>query len=492
MSDDTVPQGDWRRVLRRLDAVRWELPQEYMPGMRVPGKVFANDALMEAAATDMAIQQVANVAALPGIVGCSLAMPDMHWGYGFPIGGVAATRAEDGVISPGGVGFDINCGVRLLRTSLHETDVLPRLGALLDQCYRDVPVGAGKGRQSGLSKADQEGILAEGAAWAVRLGHGSVADLALIESGGFLSGADPALVSDHARRRGQGQLGSLGSGNHFLEIQAVDAIIDAAAAASFGLTGPGQVVVMIHTGSRGLGHQVCQDFLGRMQQAMGRYNIVIPDRQLACVPVRSEEGQAYLGAMAAAANFAWANRQAITAAVRGAFRRTLGVPNPDESIPLVYDVSHNLAKLERHRVDGVETELCVHRKGATRAFPAGHPEIPERYHDAGQPVLVPGDMGRYSFVCAGEARAMEETWGSSCHGAGRLLSRSAAKRSLAGVDIASRLHEQGIQVRAQSQAGLAEEASEAYKDAREVVQTLQEAGVARIVARLRPLGVLKG
>lgn len=492
MNENKVPQGDWRKVLRRLDAVRWELPVDQMPGMRVPGLIFASEVLMEALATDMAVQQVANVATLPGIVGHSLAMPDIHWGYGFPIGGVAATRVEDGAVSPGGVGFDINCGVRLLRTPLHEREVAPKLSQLLDQCFRDIPAGAGKATAVQLSKTDMEQVLAEGAAWLVEQGNGTPDDLESTESHGALPGGEPSLVSDRARQRGAGQLGTLGSGNHFVEIQAVDAIWDESTAQGFGLTEPRQVLVMIHTGSRGLGHQVCQDFLDHMQRAVQRYGIEVPDRQLACVPVRSPEGQQYLGAMAAAANFAWANRQAITQAVRGAFGRVLKLPDPDSSMPLVYDVAHNIAKIERHEVDGVETELCVHRKGATRAFPAGHPELPERYRATGQPVIVPGDMGRYSFVCVGEQRALNETWGSSCHGAGRALSRGAAKRELAGVDIAARLQQRGVLVRAQNRALLAEEASEAYKDAQEVVMTLQTAGIARVVARLRPLAVIKG
>ncbi|HZQ37850.1 MAG TPA: RtcB family protein [Dehalococcoidia bacterium] len=482
---------DWTRVLRRLDDVRWELPADALPGMRVPGRIYANEKLIELIATDEAVGQVAGVATLPGIVGASLAMPDIHQGYGFPIGGVAATRVSDGVVSPGGVGFDINCGVRLLRSSLFRHELQPRLGELLDQLARDVPAGAGTGTKA-ISADDQEGVLWEGAARAVAMGHGCMADLAMLESGGALPDPEPALVSERARKRGLPQLGTLGSGNHFLEVQAVDRIFDEAAAAAYGFEGRGQIVVMLHTGSRGLGHQVCQDFLGLMQGAMQRYGINVPDAQLACVPVRSQEGREYLGAMSAAANFAWANRQAITGAVRRAFARVLGVRDPDAELPVVYDVSHNIVKIERHTVDGEALELCVHRKGATRAFPAGHPEVPQPYRGVGQPVLVPGDMGRYSYVCAGLPGAMAETFGSCCHGAGRVLSRSAAKRSLAGVDIAKRMQGEGVLVRAANRADLAAEASEAYKDAREVVLTVQEAGIARMVAQLRPLGVVKG
>ncbi len=485
-------ERDWRQVLRRLDPVRWELPIDYMPGMRVPGLIFADEALMGTMAADMAIQQVANVATLPGIVGHAIAMPDIHWGYGFPIGGVAATRASDGVVSPGGVGFDINCGVRLLRTPLRREEVLPHLKELVDQIFRDVPAGMGHAAARTLTPYDEDGILSKGAAWAVGMGLGTQADLDVIESGGALPGAEPARVSERARKRGAGQLGTLGSGNHFLEVQAVRSISDEEAARVFGLTGPGQIVVSIHTGSRGLGHQVCQDALAVMQRAMARYDIDVPDRQLACAPVGSPEGQEYLAAMAAAANFAWANRQAITAAVRDGFRRVLGIADADDSIQIVYDVAHNIAKLERHVVNGEELELCVHRKGATRAFPAGHPDVPARYRTVGQPVLVPGDMGRYSFLCVGLGGAMQETWGSSCHGAGRTLSRHAATRALVNIDVAERLRQRGILVRAQNRRALAEESSEAYKDVREVVSILERAGIAGIVAELEPLGVIKG
>lgn len=464
---------------------------DFMPGMRVPGLIFADDALMETMASDMAVQQVANVATLPGIVGHSIAMPDIHWGYGFPIGGVAATRVSDGVVSPGGVGFDINCGVRLLSTPLHKEDVTPKVKALLDQLFRDVPAGAGKGSEARLSADDQDGVLMHGAAWAVKMGYGIEADLDTIESGGAVPGADLSKVSAYARKRGMGQLGTLGSGNHFLEIQVVSAIYDDVAAEAFGLD-MNQVVIFIHCGSRGLGHQVCQDYLGKMQEAMVKYGIDVPDKQLACAPVQSDEGRDYLGAMNAAANFAFANRQAITAAVRDAFKSILGVKHPNSQIQVVYDVAHNIAKFEHYTVDGQETELCVHRKGATRAFPAGHPDVTEKYREVGQPVLVPGDMGRYSFVCVGQGKAMEETWGSTCHGAGRVLSRGAAKRELEGVNIEKRLNAHGIQIRAQNKNSLAEEASEAYKDVKEVVHVLQDAGIARVVAQLRPLGVIKG
>ena len=487
----TAPHN-WRSVLRQQDAVRWELPVSYMPGMRVPGLIFADEAMIDSMAGDMAIQQVAHMAALPGIVGNALAMPDIHWGYGFPIGGVAAMRLEDGVVSPGGVGFDINCGVRLLRTNLHERAVKSKLPEIVNQLFRDVPTGLGRGKRKRAVSIDVEGALARGAAWAVDNGHGSREDLEAIESGGCLPGADTSKVSDRARQRGAPQLGSLGSGNHFLEVQVVETIADEKAAHAFGITEPGQVMLSIHTGSRGLGHQVCQEYLGVMQRAMEQYRISLPDRQLACAPIKSPEGQAYLGAMAAAANFAFANRQAITERTRRAFQQVLGRSEPAIDIGVVYDVAHNIAKMERHRVNGEEMTLCVHRKGATRALPAGDPEVPAKYRAVGQPVLIPGDMGRYSYILVGQEQARQETFASTCHGAGRLLSRGAAKRKLAGVDMVKWLRGKGVVVRAQSKAGLAEEASEAYKDVRDVVNIVEQSGIARVVARVRPIGVIKG
>ena len=483
---------NWRSVLRQQDAVRWELPVSYMPGMRVPGLIFADEAMIDSMAGDMAIQQVAHMATLPGIVGNALAMPDIHWGYGFPIGGVAAMRLEDGVVSPGGVGFDINCGVRLLRTNLNERAVRSQLPEIVNQLFRDVPTGLGRGKRKRAVSIDVEGALARGAAWAVDNGHGSSEDLEAIESGGCLPGADTSKVSDRARQRGAPQLGSLGSGNHFLEVQVVETIADEKAAHAFGITEPGQVMLSIHTGSRGLGHQVCQEYLGVMQRAMEQYRISLPDKQLACAPIKSPEGQAYLGAMAAAANFAFANRQAITERTRRAFQHVLGRSEPAIDIGVVYDVAHNIAKMERHRVNGEEMTLCVHRKGATRALPAGDPEVPAKYRAVGQPVLIPGDMGRYSYILVGQERARHETFASTCHGAGRLLSRGAAKRKLAGVDMVKVLRGKGVVVRAQSKAGLAEEASEAYKDVRDVVNIVEQSGIARVVARVRPIGVIKG
>jgi tRNA-splicing ligase RtcB len=483
---------DWKTVLTNVDPYRWELPQTYKEGMLVPGLIFASERMIDELHGDQAIEQVANVAFLPGIVGRSLAMPDIHWGYGFPIGGVAATRVEDGVISPGGVGFDINCGTRLIRTGLREEQVRPKLVELVNQIFRDVPSGLGGGGAIRLTLEEVVGVLEQGASWAIEHGYGWPDDVSVIEGRGMLSGAAAGAVSQRARERGLSQLGTLGSGNHFLEVQVVDEVYETAPAAVFGLTGPSQVLVFIHTGSRGLGHQTCEDFLRVMERAADQYRIPLPDKQLACAPIRSQEGEDYLAGMCAAANFAFCNRQVITHRVREAFSRILGSSPEQLEMNVIYDVAHNIAKLERHTVEGREVELCIHRKGATRAFPPGHPDVPARYRSVGQPVLVPGDMGRYSFLCVGTDRAMAETWGSSCHGAGRVQSRGAAKRALAGVDIAQRLAERGVIVRAQNKAALAEEASEAYKDVADVVEVLHDAGIARKVARMRPIGVVKG
>jgi len=483
---------EWKKILQKVDEWRWVLPQEYKPGMRVPGLIYASEEMLDQMSEDMAIEQVANVAFLPGIVGYSLAMPDIHWGYGFPIGGVAAMRLEDGVISPGGVGFDINCGTRLIRTDLTEEEVRPKLRELVNQIFRDVPSGVGSEGLIRVAIKEMDQVLIKGARWAVENGYGWPEDLETIEGGGALPGANPEKVSRRAKERGAPQLGTLGSGNHFLEIQVIDHIYDPEKAAVMGIYQEGQVVVFIHCGSRGLGHQTCEDYLEVMEESIKRYNIHLPDRQLACAPIRSPEGQDYLGAMTAAANFAFCNRQLITHWVREAFARVLGRSPRDMGMQLVYDVAHNIAKVERHRVDGKEMTLCVHRKGATRAFPPGHPDVPAKYREIGQPVLVPGDMGRYSFLLVGTHRAMAETWGSTCHGAGRVQSRAAAKRMLRGVDIARKLEERGIIVRAQNRALLAEEASEAYKDVADVVEVLHEAGISLKVARMRPIGVVKG
>jgi Uncharacterized conserved protein len=477
-----------RLALERIDAFRWRIPRDRGAGMRVDGLVFADDALIGPLRHDPCLSQVANVATLPGIVGASLGMPDLHWGYGFPIGGVAAFAVDEGVVSPGGIGFDINCGVRLLRTDLDDRDVKPVADRLADALFEAVPsgVGAHTGRHLGHDELDD--VLRRGAAWAVAAGHGTADDLLTTEEGGCLPGADPSQLSERARARGANQLGTLGSGNHFLEVQVVDRLLDSPAASVLGLRA-GQITVMIHCGSRGLGHQVCTDHVAAMDRAVHRYGISVPDRQLACVPLGSPEAHAYLTAMAAAANFAWANRQMIADAVRRTFATVFG---PDHAMPLVYDLSHNMAKFERHRVDGREIDVCVHRKGATRAFPAGHPAIPEAYREIGQPVLIPGDMGRCSIIGVGLPGAMDETFGSTCHGAGRTMSRHAAVRQLGGVDLVGELRRRGIVVRVDRRGLLAEEASVAYKDVEAVVRVAAGAGHIQPVARLRPLVVVKG
>jgi len=483
---------EWRDILQRIDDYRWELPASYKPGMLVPARVYADESLLALLSEEQALEQAANVAMLPGIVWRSLAMPDIHWGYGFPIGGVAAMRVEDGVVSPGGVGFDINCGTRILLTNLTRDDTAGRMKELVDQLFRDVPAGLGGKGPLTLTRPELDDVMVKGSSWMIEHGYGWPDDLEVTESGGRLAGANPDAVSERARKRGMPQLGTLGSGNHFLEVQVLDEVFDRRAADCFGLGDPGQVLVFFHCGSRGFGHQVCQDYLDVMESASERYGIHLPDKQLACAPINSEEGRAYLGAMNAAANFAWANRQYITYWVRRSFAKVFGRSAEEMGMRLVYDVAHNIAKIERHVFEGKEIEVCVHRKGATRAFPAGHPEIPARYRDVGQPVLIPGDMGRYSYVCVGEQLAMQETWGSTCHGAGRIRSRHEAVRMLKGVNIAERLAQQGILVRAHNKAALAEEASEAYKDVASVVDVLEKAGIARRVARMRPLAVIKG
>ena len=478
-------------VLERIDEFRWRIPRDRHPGMLVDGLVFADDALMDGLRTDPALRQVVNVAMLPGIVGASLAMPDIHWGYGFPVGGVAAMDNRTGVISPGGIGFDINCGVRLLRSTLTVREVVRHADRLADALFEAVPSGVGASLGRALGEAELEAVLQQGAGWAIAGGRGWPEDLEHTEARGRLSGADPAHVSHQAKRRGADQLGTLGSGNHFLEVAAVDRIHDPVAAEAMGLAA-GMVTVLIHCGSRGLGHQVCTDHVATIDRVMTGYGITVPDRQLACVPIDSAEGRAYLGAMAAAANFAWANRQLIAHDVRGAFERAFRRPAQELGLELVYDVSHNIAKLETHRVAGRELEVLVHRKGATRAFPPGHPDVPEVYRGIGQPVFVPGDMGRHSVVAVGAAGSMKDSFGSTCHGAGRRLSRHAALRELRGVDQVHALAARGTIVRAERRDLLAEEASLAYKDVDQVVRVAEGAGQIRRVATLRPLIVIKG
>jgi tRNA-splicing ligase RtcB (3'-phosphate/5'-hydroxy nucleic acid ligase) len=474
-------------MLKKLDEYRYVVPTSYKPGMRVEGLIYANDELIKQIEKDQTRDQVANVATLPGLVGRSLAMPDAHQGYGFCIGGVAAADLEKGVVSAGGVGFDINCGVRLLSSPFMADEVRPQLSQLLNQLFRDIPCGTGRSGSLNVAKAELDEVLREGAQWAVKRGYGQEADISYIEEYGKIPKAEPTLVSQRAKERGRDQLGTLGSGNHFLEIQVVAAVYDDTIAAKFGLH-QDQVVVLMHSGSRGLGHQICTDYLHLMQEAMPKYGISVVDRQLACVPIRSEEGQDYLAAMAAAANFAFANRQMITHWTRYAFERVLG----SGALNVVYDVCHNIAKHEEHQVDGARKKVLVHRKGATRAFPKGHPALPEQLRDVGQPVLIPGSMGTCSYVLVGTERAMKETFGSSCHGAGRAMSRSQAKRETTAEQLLKELKDKGILVKGQSKAGLTEEKPDAYKDVTEVVEVVHNAGIARKVAKLVPIAVMKG
>ncbi|MFA5308164.1 MAG: RtcB family protein [Dehalococcoidales bacterium] len=485
-----MPQ--WRGKLEKIDEYRWLIPRSYKPGMRVDGLIYANAQMLNHIIDDQAPEQVANVACLPGIVGRSLAMPDIHWGYGFAIGGVAAMRVSDGVISPGGVGFDINCGVRILRTNLTKEEVMPKIKELVDALFNAVPSGVGSQGAVKLRAGEIDEVLVKGSRWAVARGYGRREDLDTTEENGEMKGVDPSTVSGRAKERGAPQLGTLGSGNHFLEAAFVDEIYDAAAAKAMGIERLGQVMLYVHCGSRGLGHQVAVDYIKTMLKAMPRYGIEVPDKQLACVPVKAPEGQAYLAAMRGAANYAWANRQCITHWVRQAFCRVMGISESEAGLQLIYDVTHNIAKIEEHMVDGKPEQLCVHRKGATRAFPAGHPDLPRKYAATGQPVLVPGDMGRMSYILAGTEKAMRETFGSTCHGAGRMASRSAMKKQLSGRDVLNDLAARGVIVRAGSLPGLAEEAPEAYKDVTEVVGVAHGAGISKKVARTRPMAVVKG
>jgi tRNA-splicing ligase RtcB len=456
--------------------------------MRTDVLFYANAEIRRQVEKDQALEQAVNVAFLPGIVGPSLAMPDIHQGYGFPIGGVAAMDWRHGVVSPGGVGYDINCGVRLVRTNLEEERVRPRMRELVDQVFRDVPCGVGGHGRLDLNRRQLDAVLAEGARWMTANGYGEDSDAERCEERGCLHEAGPECVSERAKERGRPQIGTLGSGNHFLEIQFVERIEDAEAARALGLE-ERQVVILVHSGSRGLGHQVCTDYLKDMGPAMKKYGIELPDRQLACVPIQSPEGQAYLKAMRAAANFAWANRQAILHFLRGSLQQVFGKP---VRASLLYDVCHNIAKRERHEWEGRPVDVLVHRKGATRAFPPRHAEIPAAYRATGQPVLIPGSMGTASWVLAGAEGAMRESFGSVCHGAGRLMSRQAAKKGRDARSVQEELAARGILVRSETRDGIVEEAPEAYKDVDAVIDTVVRAGLARKVARLRPMGVIKG
>ncbi len=482
----------WQGPLNRIDPFTVEIPRSYKPAMRTSGLIFLDEPMVEQLRQDQAAEQVANVATMPGIVGRSIAMPDIHWGYGFPIGGVAAFDYEEGVISPGGIGYDIDCGVRLLRTDLSEADVRPKIRELVDTMFHNVPSGVGEGGLVKVSRQDLGRLATEGVAWAVEKGYAWPEDPRHIEAEGHLEAASFDKVSERAIARGRDQVGSLGSGNHFLEVQKVDRILDESAAKGLGLDHVGQVCVMIHTGSRGFGHQIATDYIATCEGVVKREKIDLPDLQLACAPIHSSEGQDYWSAMCCGANFAWNNRQLITHGVRDAFARTFGRSAEDLGVDIVYDVCHNIGKVEEHEVEGRRRKVVVHRKGATRAFPAGHPETPAKYQGIGQPVLIPGDMGTCSFVLVGLPDAMQRSFGSSCHGAGRLMSRAAATRQYRANEVVRALSDRGIYIHAATKAGIVEEAPGAYKNVEDVVRVAEGAGLTKIVARMVPLGVVKG
>ena len=477
--------------LTRVNEYEWEIPRDYRGDMRVPVRLFATRRLLEQIFDDRSLEQAVNATTLPGVVGSVVVMPDMHQGYGFPIGGVAATELPHGVISPGAIGYDINCGVRLLASGIELEAAADDIETLATLLNRYCPSGVGKEGTLDLKQPDFDRMLRDGARWAQRLGYASENDLRRTEEAGSMDQADPAQVSDRAKARGRAQLGSLGSGNHFIEVDVVEQVLDEHTASVFGLR-EGCLTVQIHCGSRGLGHQVCTDYVESFQRAVKKYGIDLPDRELVCAPVVTPEGQAYLGAMRAAANFAFANRQILAHSAQRAFEETFAGKTQDWQLVQVYDIAHNMGKIETHEIDGRRLKVCVHRKGATRAFGPGTPGLPAEYSETGQPVLVPGSMGTASWVLAGTAGSMQRSFGSTCHGAGRVWSRSRAKKEVRGDELRRRLEQDGIQIRAGSLAGLAEEAPEAYKDVDAVVQTVSQAGIAKKVARLRPVAVIKG
>ncbi|HOJ82272.1 MAG TPA: RtcB family protein [Acetomicrobium flavidum] len=474
-------------ALKQLDHVRWLLDKDFKAGMRVTGLIYGDSYIIQNLEKEGALEQIANVACLPGILKHSYAMPDVHWGYGFPIGGVAAFSMDDGIISPGGVGYDISCGVRVMLTFLDQDEVKPHIDELTAAIFTKVPCGVGSKGAIKIGESDLLDVLANGALWAVKKGYGTKEDLECIEESGRLPHANASYVSKKALERGKPQLGTLGSGNHFLEIQVIDEIYDENVARRFGLN-LGQVTVMIHCGSRGLGHQVCDDYIKVMLRAMTKYGIKVPDRQLCCAPLKSQEAREYLGAMQAAANYALANREIIGHMVRDVFLRFF----PKAELKLLYDVSHNMAHIEKHELDGIIMDVCVHRKGATRAFPPDHPSLPEKYRPVGQPVIIPGSMGTESYILVGTKRGMEECFASTCHGAGRVLSRKAAMKSEDADTVLKRLEQKGIKVMADQMGTIREEIPEAYKDVSRVVDVVEKAGISRKVARLRPLAVIKG
>jgi len=482
----------WEGPLEKIDDYRWRIPRSYKAGMRVPGIIYADEKLLKDIRHDKAAEQVANVAYLPGIVNASLAMPDIHWGYGFPIGGVAATDIENGgVVSPGGVGFDINCGIRLLKTNFQYDEVKDKIKDLVYVLFSDVPSGIGSKGDIRVSAKEEKEILIKGSGWAVEEGYGTEDDLECTEENGAIQGADPSCVSDRAYERGKAQSGTLGSGNHFLEVQVIDQLYDRDICDEFELT-LGQVTVMIHSGSRGFGYQICDDYVKSMIHCLQKYNINVPDKQLACAPVNSPEAKQYLAAMRCAANYAWNNRQCLMHLTRKAFEKVFAMPWQKMGMYLIYDVAHNIAKIEKYVIDGKEKSLCVHRKGATRAFGPNHPALPERYKKTGQPVIIPGDMGRNSYLLVGTQKATEETFGSTCHGAGRVKSRAAATRSVNLDMLLKQLESKGIMVKASGRGTIVEEAPEAYKDVNEVVNVVHNVGISKRVCRMRPVGVVKG
>ncbi|MEM2896726.1 MAG: RtcB family protein [Candidatus Bathyarchaeia archaeon] len=481
-----------RVPLEKIDRFVWEIPKSYKPGMKVPGRVYADESLLEKMKMDLTIEQCANVAHLPGIYKWSITLPDGHEGYGFPIGGVAAIDYEEGVISPGGVGYDINCGVRLLRTNLLEEDVRDKLRALIDSLFTYVPSGLGSKGRIKVTQVELDRVLSEGVNWAIDKGYGWDEDAENCEENGCMELADPQKVSSTAKSRGIPQLGSLGSGNHFLEIEKVDRIFDREVAKLFGISEEGQILVLIHTGSRGLGHQICSDYLRVMERAMHKYNIRLPDRELACAPGKSREAEDYFAAMSAACNFAWSNRQMITHWTREVFEKVFGRSAEGLEMHLIYDVAHNIAKIEEHQIDGSKSKVYLHRKGATRAFPAERAEVPAKYRPIGQPVLIPGSMGTSSWVLLGRPKAMELSFGSTAHGAGRLLSRAAAKKRFWGSDVKKELEGRGILIKAASIAVVSEEAPGSYKDVDRVAEVSHQLGIATKVCRMTPIAVTKG
>lgn len=474
--------------LNRINDYLWEIPKH--KGMNVPARVYTSNKMLEDIRQDKALEQLVNVAFLPGIQKYSIAMPDIHWGYGFPIGGVAAIDTKTGVISPGGVGYDINCGVRLLSTSLDEKSVKPKIDDLLKDMFNNIPCGLGITGKLILTENDYKKLISEGAKWIIEKGWGDFEDLLHIEDEGFYDGGNINNISSKALNRGKDQLGTLGSGNHFLEIDVIDKVYMPEVAKSFGLH-PGQICVLIHCGSRGFGHQICTDYIDRMISYMEKENLKLPDKQLACAHIESGDGKSYLSAFAAAVNYAWANRQIIMEEVRKSFSKIISISKEELCGKLVYDVSHNIAKFENHDVNGETKQLCVHRKGATRALPNGHELLPDAYRNVGQPIFIPGDMGRGSFVLVGGEKS-KDTFYTCCHGAGRVLSRRKAQKLSRGKNIVSDMREKGVTVLARGKRTLMEEIPEAYKDAEEVCNVVEKAGIANIVAKLRPIGVLKG